>query len=138
MLDKIRKINIKKAGVCSATIGVINIIVHILIITQIMPYTWVNGGRSVSFELARQTSLSTIYITIFNIIIALIASKIIPLKMNKFWPIFLTVFLVVTLPLGLMGIVQQFLGTMFEESCMSIVAIIGFLSDARIAVEKRW
>ncbi|WP_258876389.1 hypothetical protein [Clostridium sp. CM028] len=43
-----------------------------------------------------------------------------------------------TLPLGLMGIVQQFLGTMFEKYCMSIVAIIGFLSDTRIAVEKRW
>ena len=52
MLDKIRKINIKKAGICSVTIGIINIIVHILIITQTMPYTWVNGGRSVSFELA--------------------------------------------------------------------------------------
>jgi len=138
MLDKIRKINIKKAGVCSVTIGVINIIVHVLIITQIMPYTWVNGGRSVSFELARQTSLSSIYMTIFNIIIALIASKIIPLKMNKFWSKFLTVFLVATLPLGLMGVVQQFLGTMFEKCCMSIVAIIGFLSDTRIEVEKRW
>lgn len=138
MLDKIRKIDIKKAGVCSATIGVINIIVHILIITQIMPYTWINGGRSVSFELARQTSSSAIYITIFNIIIALIASRIIPLKMNKFWSIFLTVFLVATLPLGLVGIVEQFLGTMFEKCFMSIVAIIGFLSDTRIAVEKRW
>ncbi|NNU78068.1 hypothetical protein [Clostridium estertheticum] len=138
MLDKIRKINIKKAGVCSVTIGVINIIVHILIITQTMPYTWVNGGRSVSYELARQTSLSSIYITIFNIIIALIASKIIPLKMNKFWSKFLTIFLVVTLPLGLIGIGEQFLGTIFEKCCMSIVAIIGFLSDTRIAVEKRW
>ncbi|MGH4124368.1 MAG: hypothetical protein ACREV6_15695 [Clostridium sp.] len=137
MLDKIRQINIKKAGVCSVTIGIINIIVHILIITQIMPYTWVNGGRSVSFELARHTSLSSIYMTIFNNIIALIASKIISVKMNKFCSKFLTVFLVVTLPLGLMGIVVQFLGTMFEKCCMSIVAIIGFLSDTRIAVEKR-
>ncbi|MBW9172815.1 hypothetical protein [Clostridium estertheticum] len=109
-----------------------------MIIPQIMPYTWVNGGRSVSYELARQTSLSSIYMTIFNIIIALIASKIIPLKMNKFWSKFLTIFLVVTLPLGLIGIGEQFLGTIFEKCCMSIVAIIGFLSDTRIAVEKRW
>lgn len=138
MLDKIRKIDIKKAGVCSAAIGVINIIIHILIITQILPYTWANGGRSVSFELARQTSLSSIYMTIFNIIIALIASKIIPIRMNKFWSKFLTVFLVATLPFGLLGIAQQFLGTMFEKCFMSIVAIIGFLSDTRIAVEKRW
>ncbi|AJA47027.1 hypothetical protein CPAST_c09270 [Clostridium pasteurianum DSM 525 = ATCC 6013] len=67
MLDKIRKVHIKKAGICSVTIGVINIIIHILIITQIMPYTWVNGGRSGSFELARQTSLSSIYMTIFHL-----------------------------------------------------------------------
>jgi hypothetical protein len=138
MLDKIRKIDIKKAGVFSASMGVINIIVHILIITQIMPYTWVNGGRSVSFESARQTSSTAICITIFSIIVALIASKIIPLKMNKFWSILLTVFLVATLPLGLIGIAEQFWGTMFEKCCMSIVTIIGFLSGIRIAVEKRW
>lgn len=58
MINDIRKIDIKKAGAISATMGIINIIIHILIITQIMSYTWVNGGRSVSFESARQTSLS--------------------------------------------------------------------------------
>ena len=57
MINEIRKIDIKKAGAISATMGIINIIIHILIITQIMSYTWVNGGRSVSFESARQTSL---------------------------------------------------------------------------------
>jgi len=58
--------------------------------------------------------------------------------MNKFWSICLTVFLVVTLPFGLISVVQQFLGTIFEKCFMSIVAIIGFLSDTCIAVEKRW
>lgn len=138
MLDKIRKINIKKAGVCSVIIGIINIIVNVLVITKAMSYTWINGGRSVSFEAARQTSLSNIYIMLINIVIVLIASRIIPIKINKFWSIVLTVFLLVTLPFGLVDIILQFLGTIFEKCIMSIVAIIGFLADTRIAVEKRW
>lgn len=138
MLDKIRKINIKKAGVCSVIIGILNIIVNVLVITKAMPYTWINGGRSVSFDAARQTSLSNIYIMLINIVIVLIASRIIPIKINKFWSIVLTVFLLVTLPFGLVDIILQFLGTIFEKCIMSIVAIIGFLTDIRIAVEKRW
>ncbi|WMC92025.1 hypothetical protein [Kineothrix sp. MB12-C1] len=50
----------------------------------------------------------------------------------------LSIFLIVTLPLGFIGIIQQFLGTMFEKSIMSVVTIIGFCSDTRIAFEKRW
>lgn len=58
--------------------------------------------------------------------------------MNKFFGIALSVFLIATLPLSFMGIIQQFLGTTFEKYVMGIVTIIGFCADTRIAFEKRW
>lgn len=138
MLEWIRKFDLRKAGICSCVIGGINIIVHILVITNIIPYLWVNGGRTESFVVARQISTSSIGITIVNMLIALIASQIIPVKLNKFWGIALSSFLIISLPLTLVGVIQQFLGTTFEKCVMGIVTIIGFCADTRIAFEKRW
>lgn len=137
MIEKIRKLNLKKAGYCSVTIGIIGIIVHVLVIVQIMPYTWVNGGRSASFLEAKDLSVTSIIFILVNILIALIASKIIPLKLNRVFGILLSVFLIATLPLSFFGFIQQLLGTIFEKCVMSIVTLIGFLSDTRIALEKR-
>ena len=134
----IRKFDLRKAGICSCVIGGVNIIVHILVIANIIPYLWVNGGRTESFAAAQQTSTSSIVVTIVNILIVLIASQIIPVKLNKFWGIALSAFLIITLPLTLIGIIQQFLGTIFEKCVMGIVTIIGFCADTRIAFEKRW
>lgn len=61
-----------------------------------------------------------------------------PVKFNEFWGIFLSVFLIVTLPLSLVGVVQQFLGTIFEKYVTWIIALVGFCVDTRIALEKRW
>lgn len=138
MLAWIRKFDLKKAGWISASIGMINIVLHLLVITNILPFTWVNGGRTESLEMARQISTSSIIMTIVNIVIALVASQIVPVKFNKFFGIVISVFLIVTLPLTLVGVVQQFLGTTFEKCVMGIVTIIGFCSDTRIAFEKRW
>lgn len=137
MIEKIRKFNIQKAGFISITMGVFAIAVHVLVLTHILPYTWINGGRSASFQAAFQTSLSSIVMILIGIPITLIASRIIPLRLNKFWTILLIIWLWVGIPLDLAGIVQQFLGTVFEKLCMSVVTIIGFAMDFRIAVEKR-
>lgn len=137
MIDRIRKFDIKKAGYISLSLGILNIIIHILILSKIMPYTWVNGGRSLSYKAACQTSFNSIIIILLNIPITLIASKIIPIKLNKFWTIVLIVWLWIGIPLDFFGILEQFLGTIFEKSCMSIVTIIAFMVDFRIAVEKR-
>lgn len=138
MLAWIRRFDLKKAGYVSVLIGIINIIVHILVITGIIPYLWVNGGRSESFSAAQSTSFSSILITVISIIITVIASQIIPIRFNKFWGIVISVFLIVTLPLSFIGIIFQFLGTIFEKCVMSIVTIVGFCADTRIAFEKRW
>lgn len=138
MLRELRKINLKKAGFFSCMAGVTNVIVHILVIIQILPYTWVNGGRTETLIAAKELSNVSIIITLVNILIALIASQIIPLRLNRFWGIALSIFLIITLPFGFIGIIQQFLGTTFEKCVMGLVTIIGFCADTRIALEKRW
>lgn len=138
MLTWIRKFNLKKAGFVSIILGLINIVVHILVITGILPYLWVNGGRSESFTAAQSTSFYSIIITLVSIAITLIASQIIPIRFNKFWGIVISVFLIITLPLSFIGIIAQFLGTIFEKCVMSIVTIVGFCVNTRIAFEKRW
>lgn len=138
MLDKIRKFDIKKAGIGACIIGGVNILVHLLVIFEIIPYTWTNGGRTENLNAARELATSSIIMTVINIFIALVASKLIPLKMKRGVGIVLSVFLIATLPLTLVGVVQQFLGTVFEKCIMSIVTLVGFCLDIRIAFEKRW
>ena len=113
MLTWIRKYDLNKAGYVSCSIGIITIIVHILVIIGVLPYLWVNGGRSESFSAAQSTSFSSIVITVISILITLIASQIIPVRLNRFWGIAISAFLIVTLPLSFIGIVSQFLGTLF-------------------------
>lgn len=138
MLEWIRKYDLRKAGIGSVVSSGIGIIVHILVIANIIPYLWVNGGRSETFTAAQKISTSSIVIILIKILIALIASRIIPIRLNKFWGIFLSAFLVITLPVTLVGVIQQFLGTTFEKCVTGIVTIIGFCADTRIAFEKRW
>lgn len=138
MLTRIRKIDLKKAGYGNCIIGLINIVVHLLVIIQIIPYTWVNGGRTESLIAAQELSVSSIFITLFSILINLVAAQIIPIRLNRVCGIALSAFLILTLPLSFIGIIQQFLGTMFERVVMSVVTIVGFCCDTRIAFEKRW
>lgn len=57
MLERIRKFDLRKAGIYSVAAGGINIIVHILVIANMLPYWWVNGGRTASLAVARQISM---------------------------------------------------------------------------------
>ena len=138
MLEWIRKFDLRKAGICSVVGSGIGIILHILVIANIIPYLWVNGGRTETFAEAQEISTGSIVIILVKILIALIASRIIPVRLNKFWGIFLSAFLVITLPVTLVGVIQQFLGTTFEKCVTGIVTIIGVCADTRIAFEKRW
>ena len=69
MLDKIREFDLKKAGYMGATIGILNIALHILVLFEILPYTCVNVGRKESMAAARGIAASRILLTIVNILI---------------------------------------------------------------------
>lgn len=138
MLSKLKSINIKKAGMISVCLILLTVILHLLVIYQIMPYTWINGGRSASYEIARQTSITSIWVLLIDMIITLIAGKLIPLKLNKFFAVILAVYLWLQVPYTFFGFVLQLLGTIFEKCCMSLVVIAILITKLRMAVEKRW
>lgn len=137
-LESVRKISLRKAGIINLSIGLINILIHISVILKIIPFTWVNGGRTESYEAACSIAVSSIVIMLITLILTFIASDIVPIKFNRFCGILLSVILIALLPFSFMGIVQQFLGTMFEKCFCSILTIISFLAAFRIAIEKRW
>lgn len=134
----IRKFNLKKAGIVNVSAGLVNILVHVFVILKILPFQWVNGGRTETLEAACQISLNSIIASVVGILITLVACGIISIRLNRFWGIALTVVLVVLLPLSFIGVLQQFFGTLFEKCVMSFVAAVGFCSAVRIAFEKRW
>lgn len=136
-LDKIRRFSLKKAGYISLAVATFMIILHILIIAGIFPYSWVNGGRSESFDAARSTSFSSIIVILFGVVLKLFAARIVPVKLNRFFGVLITILLIISLPFEFIGIVQQLLGTFFEKCVCSIFAAAAFLADFRIAVEKR-
>ena len=134
----IKKLDLKMAGIISIAIAVLTIAVHLLVVFQVMPYTWINGGRSASYEIARQTSINSVIIFLFGMPITLIACRIIPVKLNKFWTVLLTVYLWINVLLTCIGVAEQLLGTIFEKCCMSIVVLVALIVGLRIALEKRW
>jgi hypothetical protein len=54
----IKRIGLKQAGLIYITMSIITVIVHLLVIFRLMPYTWINGGRSATYEIVRQTSIN--------------------------------------------------------------------------------
>ena len=72
MVEKLRKINMKTAvfmGICFYSL---TILIHVLIISGIIPFTWVNGGRSESLATQLPISIISIIISIIGGVFTLI------------------------------------------------------------------
>ena len=130
----LKKINLKTAGIISVVIAMITITIHTLVILKVMPFTWINGGRSGTFEIAKQTSTISIIILIAGIFISLWACGII--RYLKFTRV-LTAILWISFAYNCIGIILQFLGTPFENLFTSILCIINAIVTYRLAIEKR-
>lgn len=125
------------AGMIGLVICVINVGLHLMVIYGLIPYQWVNGGRSESLMDAQQTSGLSIMLTLIFALIILIACRMMPVRLNRRVGLIITVFLILTLPLTFVSIIYQFLGTPFEKCFTGIITIVAFGIHARIAFEKR-
>jgi len=130
----IKKINLRTAGLISVVISLITIAIHTLVIFKVMPFTWINGGRSETFEIAKQTSTISIIILIVGIFISFWACGIIHFK--KFKKL-LTAILWISFAYACIGIILQLIGTPFERFFTSILCIINAIATFRLAIEKR-
>lgn len=115
-------------GICFYSL---TFLIQVLIISGIIPFTWVNGGRSES--LATQLPISTINIIISIIggVFTLIVSGNMLYKYKRGITVMCWFFVV----LWSFGFIQQLLGTPFEKMVMSLILLLGVISNMRMAIE---
>lgn len=111
----------------------LTILIHFLIISKGIPFTWVNGGRSESFAEQLPISVINFVISIIGVVFTLIVGRI-KLYKYKRGITFICWFFVV---LWSIGFIQQLFGTPFEKMVCSLVLLIGVISNLRMAIEKK-
>lgn len=111
----------------------LTILIHFLIISKSIPFTWVNGGRSESFVEQLRISVINLVISIIGVVFTLIVGRI---KLNKYKR-GITVICWFFVVLWSFGFIQQLFGTPFEKMVCSLVLLIGVISNLRMAIEKK-
>ncbi len=133
MLGKLRKMNMKTAvfmGICFYSL---TILLHVLIISSVIPFTWVNGGRSESYAIQLPLSIISIIICIIGGVFTLVVGGNTLYKHKKLRTVLCWFFVV----FWSFGFLQQLLGTPFEKMFCSLLLILGVISNLRMAIEKR-
>ena len=133
-MNWIRKLDLKVAAYVNIAVIIVAIIVHFLVMIQVMPFTWINGGRSVNLAAAQQTSITSIAVLTVMILINLWACALLPIKKLM---ILLKVLLWILFAYSIFGMIQQLFGTAFERFSMSILCITNMIMYFRLAIEKR-
>ena len=111
----------------------LTILIHFLIISKSLPFTWVNGGRSESFAEQLPISVINIVISIIGVVFTLIVGRIKLYKYKRGITVICWFFVV----LWSFGFIQQLFGTPFEKMVCSLVLLIGVISNLRMAIEKK-
>ena len=111
----------------------LTISIHVLIISGIIPFTWVNGGRSESFAAQLPISIISIIISIIGGVFTLIVGRNILYKYKRGITVICWFFVV----LWSFGFIQQLFGTPFEKMVCSLILFLGVISNLRMAIEKR-
>ncbi|MGX1193652.1 hypothetical protein [Metabacillus sp. SLBN-84] len=111
----------------------LTILIHFLIISKSVPFTWVNGGRSESFAEQLPITVINIVISIIGVVFTLIVGRIKLYKYKRGITVIYWFFVV----LWSFGFIQQLFGTPFEKMVCSLVLLIGVISNLRMAIEKK-
>jgi hypothetical protein len=133
MLEAFRKINMKTAVLMGICFYSLTILIHVLIIVGIIPFTWVNGGRSESIATQLPISIFSTIISVIGGIFTLIVGGNILYKYKRGITVICWFFVV----LWSFGFIQQLLGTPFEKMVCSLILLLGVVSNLRMAIEKR-
>lgn len=131
MLDLIKSINLEVAGYLAVAMVVLTIIGHGLVVLKVVPYTWINGGRSISYESQKKQSLLGIIVLIMIIPFLLIASNIVTVTIGDS---IINIMLWVVVVFLVISTIMQLLGTTFERYVMSVVVIILLVCVLRMAL----
>ena len=133
MLEKLRKVNMKTAVTMGICFYSLTFLIQVLIISGIIPFTWVNGGRSESLATQIPISIINIIFSIIGGVFTLLVGGNILYKYKRGITVMCWFFVV----LWSFGFIQQLLGTPFEKIVMSLILLLGVISNMRMAIEKR-
>ncbi|WP_080848080.1 hypothetical protein [Cytobacillus gottheilii] len=111
----------------------LTILIHFLIISKSIPFTWVNGGRSESFAEQIPISVVNVIISIIGLVFTMFVGRC---KLQKYKRA-ITVICWFFVVLWSFGFIQQLFGTPFEKVVCSIVLLLGVMSNLRMAIEKK-
>ena len=131
-MGKLRKINMKIAVFIGVIFYSLTILIHLLIISEIIPFTWVNGGRSESFAAQLPISIISTIIAIIGGVFTVIVGRNILYKYKRGITVICWFFVV----LWSFGFIQQLFGTPFEKMFCSLILLLGVISNLRMAIEK--
>jgi hypothetical protein len=106
------------------------ILVHVFVISKVLPYHLINGGRSASYEVQVKQSIMSIVILGLGIVYVSIGFLIPQFKRS-------IVFMILSFILALfwlLGTVMQLLGTKFERYYISWINLVGVISHVLLAL----
>lgn len=110
-----------------ATFYALSIAVHLLIIIKLIPFDWVNGGRSETYR--DQALQSVASIVVIGILAALVWRVEKTMTQERAWK---TIALLVVTALWVIGFVMQLFGTTFERFVVSILLVLGVVAHVRL------
>ena len=133
MKNKLYKISLPTAVWMSVIFYSLAITVQTLVITKVIPYNWVNGGFSESYDAQLALSINSIVLLVVMFVLTLIAGKVIKTKLKKT----ITIICWIMSAYWLIGLIMQLIGTPFERFVISWTILLGLVSSLRLAIEKR-
>ncbi len=133
MKNKLNKIDLPVAIWMSVVFYFLAITVQTLVITKVIPYNWVNGGFSESYDAQLALSINSIVLLVVMFVLTLIAGKVIKTKLKKT----ITIICWIMSAYWLIGLIMQLIGTPFERFIISWTILLGLVSSLRLAIEKR-
>ncbi len=105
------------------------LVTHLLIIFKVIPYTWINGGRSESYNAQIPISIANLVITGLGFLYVFTNQKAKKLHSDKKFRVFKWALV----PFWGLSLAMQFLGTSFEIFVMSPVVLMGLFAHVQLA-----
>ncbi len=107
---------------------VIGITVQMLVLSKMIPFNWVNGGMSNSYEVqAFQSSVSIVILSILFVFV----TKITKQPENSFHKQKILYVIVLIL---ILGMIMQLFGTAFERYFLSLVLLLGIVAHSLLII----
>lgn len=132
----IEKIRLKQAGLIYVSMNILVVIINLLVIFKLMPYTWINGAQTATYAITRHASLKSIQHCVIEFPIILVACEIFRVEWNDTTKKVFSILLWVFVGVNFLSLVMQLQGTLFQKCVMSVIYAVNIIMAIRLAMEK--